>query len=129
MDVQEPDLLQRLLHAKDPYIRAAAVRVLRQWQADLPNASKLLRERVEDEHPRVRLEAVLACGFSSAPEAAEIAQLAKKHPVDDGMQHALTETLRFLNAPAPDDGKPVGQRNRSGGEWTDQMVRRILHKH
>ena len=110
LDIQKPGLLHRLLHAKDPHIRAAAVRVLSQWQTDLPNAPQLLRKRVEDAHPRVRLEAVLACGFSNAPEAAEIAQLAKKHPVDDGLQHALTETLRFLNAPAPDDGNPVGQR-------------------
>src|SRR4030095_14961800 len=89
VDRVEPVLLAGLLEARDPRVRAAAVRVLAFWQErrptsapdnakawqgwspaplPLPNrqeipterALELLAARVVDEHPRVRLEAVRA---------------------------------------------------------------------
>ena len=66
LEVVEPDLLNRLLQAKDYRARARpAARVLRYWQDRIDNSIDLLAKLVEDENIRVRLEAVLACGFSS----------------------------------------------------------------
>ncbi len=110
LDVLEPKLLQTLLTVKDAHIRAAAVRVLRQWQDGLEDAPKLLRKLVDDKHPRVRLEAVLACGFSNASDAGEIAQLAAEYPMDDGLRHALIETLRYHGKQNAAAGKPASQR-------------------
>src|SRR5204863_6500198 len=58
-----PELLQRLLAARDPRVRAYAARVIGNWSEWLPTASALLRERIHDEHPRVRLEAILASSY------------------------------------------------------------------
>jgi hypothetical protein len=110
LNLRKPKLLKTLLKAKDAHVRAAAVRVLRQWQDGLEDTPKLLRKLVEDKHPRVRLEAVLACGFSNAPDAAEIAQLAAGHPLDDGLRHALNKTLRYHGRRNAAAGKPASQR-------------------
>lgn len=58
------DLLRQLLQAADGRVRAAAVRVLSHWKYALPDASQLLEAAVEDDHPRVRLEAVRTVSFS-----------------------------------------------------------------
>ena len=91
------DLLDRLLNARDPRARAAATRVLRYWQSRLGGESiERLRKRVNDADARVRLEAVLACGFSSSPRALEVALEAADHPMDPGLEHALDQTLKFF---------------------------------
>jgi glucose/arabinose dehydrogenase len=55
-----PALLDRLLKAKDGRIRAYGARVIGAWAESLPNALTLLAKMAHDEHPRVRLEAVVA---------------------------------------------------------------------
>ncbi|MEM7369534.1 MAG: PVC-type heme-binding CxxCH protein [Bacteroidota bacterium] len=92
------NLLTHLLTANEPAIRAAATRVLRYWQEDVPDAMALLEQRVKDEDMRVRLEAVIALGFSKHPDAKEIAGLAAKAPMDFGMQMALSQTMAYFDA-------------------------------
>src|SRR3954454_3691959 len=60
LDLPEPGLLQRVLDARDPRIRAAATRVVQFWGRRLPNPAALLARRIDDDSPRVRLEAVRA---------------------------------------------------------------------
>ncbi len=89
------DLLQRLLEAREPRVRAAAVEVLCAWRDRLPDALDLLRARADDEHPRVRLAVVVAASrFGSAP-AAEIALHASEGIAtgDAAVAYALEETL------------------------------------
>ncbi|HCK52217.1 MAG TPA: sorbosone dehydrogenase [Planctomycetaceae bacterium] len=57
LNAPAPQLLQRLLSANDPRVRAAACRVAAYW-TEL--AGDTLAARVQDPHPRVRLEAVRA---------------------------------------------------------------------
>ncbi len=59
-----PELLNTLLGSADGRIRAAAVRVLSHWKYLIPDSRQLLTERIQDVHPRVRLEAVRALSFS-----------------------------------------------------------------
>ncbi|MDP7050485.1 MAG: HEAT repeat domain-containing protein [Verrucomicrobiota bacterium] len=125
LNVRNPELLQTLLTAKDAHVRAAAVRVLRQWQGGVEDAARLLRKLVEDRHPRVRLEAVLACGFSNAPDAVEIAQLASGHPLDEGLRHALNETLRYHGRKNAAAGKPTSQRK--DGSIVLRAGRAVVH--
>ena len=96
LEVVEPDLLNRLLQAKDYRARAAATGVLRYWQDRIDNSIDLLAKLVEDEHIRVRLEAVLACGFSSSERAPEVALQAAKFTMDPGIQKALDDTMNFF---------------------------------
>ncbi len=60
----QPELLKTLLESADGRIRAAAVRVLSHWKYLIPDSRQLLTERIQDAHPRVRLEAVRALSYS-----------------------------------------------------------------
>lgn len=91
-----PALLARVLQAKDPHARAAATRVLADTLATTTNALALLRPRIHDEHPRVRLEAVRALSFLPTLESAELALEAARHPLDDYLEYTLASTLGAL---------------------------------
>ncbi len=97
LNVVEPGLLRRLLRAENPHARAAATRVLRSRQNTIDGAIALLEELVEDDDARVRLEAVLASGFSDSDRARDVALLVTKHPMDVGTRHALDETMDYFD--------------------------------
>ncbi len=96
LDVVEPKLLERLLRAHDPHIRAAAVRVLSHWSESVPNASGFLADAAMDDHPRVRLEAVRAFGALPQARSAERALMALDRPVDQWLDYAIWLTAREL---------------------------------
>ena len=62
----------------------------------MPDALKLVHERINDDHPRVRLEAVRACSFFETEEAIEVALDVLNHDVDQYLQYTLDETMRHL---------------------------------
>jgi putative heme-binding domain-containing protein len=96
LDTAEPKLLARALDAKDHHARAAAVRVLGDWHARIPDALDLLAKRVIDEHPQVRLEAVRALGEIPQQRAAELAMQVLDRPMDKFLDYALWLSLRDL---------------------------------
>ncbi len=96
LDVAEPNLLASLLHSADPRVRAAAVRVVPFWKDRVSSPLAMLAERVEDEHPRVRLEAVRALSQFAEPRAVEIAMRALDHPIDKFLDYGLWLTAREL---------------------------------
>ncbi|HKB04317.1 MAG TPA: PVC-type heme-binding CxxCH protein [Gemmataceae bacterium] len=96
-DAVNEDLLKRLLRSPEPRARAAATRVLCAWRDRVPDVTGLLRAGVNDEHPRVRLEAVRALSFFHGKEAREVATEARKHPMDYYLDYALNETLATLD--------------------------------
>lgn len=91
-----PELLARLLAAQDARIRAYGTRVAGAWADRLPDALELLDRRIQDEHPRVRLEAIVACSRVAKPEAVEIAVRALERPTDKFIDYALKQTVRCL---------------------------------
>jgi hypothetical protein len=98
-DVVDPQLLNGLLGAEDPRVRAAATRVLSFWHDRLDDPLALLRQQIRDEHPRVRLEAVRALSFfegAEAQAALEVAVEALLFDMDDYLQYTLDETMRTL---------------------------------
>ncbi|MGI9429277.1 MAG: DUF7133 domain-containing protein, partial [Bythopirellula sp.] len=97
------DLLKQLLAANGPNARIAATHVLRFWQDRIDGAIDLLERQVNDSDPRVRLQAVLACGFNQSPRSLEIALGAAKYAIDAGLQHALDETVNYLKRRKPQD--------------------------
>jgi putative membrane-bound dehydrogenase-like protein len=96
-EVVEPKLLIRLLDAKDFRVRASATRVLRFWQDRMDHSIELLEKMVEDDHARVRLQAVLACGFNSSDRAVSVALRATRHPMDAGLRNALDDTMDYFD--------------------------------
>ncbi|MEZ6137733.1 MAG: HEAT repeat domain-containing protein [Pirellulaceae bacterium] len=95
-NVVDKELLEQLLNAKDYRARAAAVRVLSFWIDQVDDAIGLLQPRVNDEHPRVRLEAVRALSFTKGDAAIELALEVLEHDMDVYLQYTLDETMRAL---------------------------------
>jgi hypothetical protein len=65
----------------------------------------LLRKQVNDDHPRVRLEAIRALSFIQGPgvaKAQEIALESLLHPQDDYLEYTLNETTKTLDRRAKD---------------------------
>lgn len=89
-----PDLLAELLAAKDPRVRAAAVRVL-PATAD----AGVLEKLVADEHPRVRLAAVRALGQRPTARAAELVLGALDRPIDPFLDYSIWLSINELAAP------------------------------
>lgn len=96
LETVEPALLKQVLKAKDHRIRASATRVLRFWQEDIDGSLDLFDELIEDEHMRVRLQALLGLGFSSSPKARNIALKVTKNPMDHGLQKVLDNTMDYF---------------------------------
>jgi putative heme-binding domain-containing protein len=92
IDIVEPALLRQVLASKDYHARAAAIITLSHWAPQIPDALDLLTTAVQDEHPRVRLEAVRALAAISSPQAVTIAARALDQPMDVNLEFALWRT-------------------------------------
>lgn len=82
------ELVKRLLKAKDARVRACGARSARSLD--------LLSQAVRDEHPRVRLEAVVACAHVAQPETVEVAVQALDQPMDKFLSYALKQVVKSL---------------------------------
>ena len=82
------ELVKRLLKAKDARVRAYGARVA--------GSLELLAQAVRDEHPRVRLEAVVACARILKPEAVEVAVQVLDRPTDKFIEYALKQVVKSL---------------------------------
>jgi mono/diheme cytochrome c family protein len=89
-----PEFLGRLLRAKDPRVRAYGARVAGMWAERLPEAIQWLSERVLDEHPRVRLEAVVATSYLKTPAVAAVMTRVLESPMDKFLEYALRQSAR-----------------------------------
>jgi putative heme-binding domain-containing protein len=95
-DVVDEGYLRGMLDSREPYARAAAVRVLCGWRDRVPSVLDLLREKAADPEPRVRLEAVRAASFLDQPEAVEVVAIAREQPRDPYLDYVIGETLKTL---------------------------------
>ncbi|MDP6761913.1 MAG: PA14 domain-containing protein [Planctomycetota bacterium] len=124
-DRTDRELLVRLLGAEDPRARAAATRVLRYMRRRISEPLDLLRVQANDEHPRVRLEAVVAASDFQSSAAAEVALEVLRRPSDKFLDYALRETMRALEAhwrEALAEGKPLAVGNPAGIEYLLERV-------
>ncbi len=92
------DLLKALLNAKRHEARAAATRVLSFWVTRVENSLELVHARVNDSHPRVRLEAVRACSMFDSEAAIEVALDVLNHETDTWIEYTLNETMQTLES-------------------------------
>ncbi len=97
-NVVNEKLLRQLLASPEPRVRAAATRVLCYQRDRVPDALALVEAAVNDEHPRVRLEAVRACSFFTDPKAMEVALMSLIYPQDDYLKYTLDETVKTLKS-------------------------------
>ncbi len=95
-DVFDTNLLGKLLRSPDYRARAAATRVLCYWRDRVDDPLRLLQAQVNDEHPRVRLEAIRALSFFHETRALDIATESLIHAQDDYLKYTLEETTKTL---------------------------------
>ncbi len=95
-EVIAPELVARLARAQEPGARAYAASVIGAWAGRLPGALELLRPLVTDEHPRVRLQAVVGCSYLTNAAAMEVAASAADFPTDKFLDYALRQTVFAL---------------------------------
>ncbi|MCI0638708.1 MAG: HEAT repeat domain-containing protein, partial [Gemmataceae bacterium] len=108
-NVVNEELLKQMLRSPDFRARAAATRVLCYWRDRISNPLDLLREKVNDPHPRVRLEAIRALSFfpvsrgtdlksvqGEGETAVAIALEMFAHPDDEYLRFTFNETLNTL---------------------------------
>jgi putative heme-binding domain-containing protein len=95
-DTVDEKLLGRVLESPDFRARAAATRVLCYWRDRVPNSLEMLKKLAADEHPRVRLEAVRAASFFTAPDAVEVPIIAAEQPADPYVEFVSGETMRTI---------------------------------
>lgn len=104
-------LLRELASSTDHRVRAAAIRVVTDWQDQLgEEAIAYYETAVRDEHPRVRLEGVCALEKAPSRAAAEAAIQALDRPMDRFLDFALWRTMRELDShwlPAVMNGERV----------------------
>ncbi len=99
-NVVNEELLKQMLTSSDSRARAAATRVLCYWRDRVMDPLGLLQKRVNDEHPRVRLEAIRALSFFQGEDGAkayEIALESLAHPQDYYLKYTLKETFATLD--------------------------------
>lgn len=101
MDKVDETLLRQLLQAGDFRARAAAVRVLRYTGHQVASQGDYLMQAAQDEHGRVRLEAIVAASWLEPSKGIPIVEEAGKKPMDEWMIHAYETALAHLN------GRPV----------------------
>jgi putative heme-binding domain-containing protein len=95
-EVVEPALLTRVAAAHTPEARAYAAHVLGHWADRWPKPLELLGRLAADPHPRVRLEAVVACSYVPDAHAVETAAIAADQPLDPFLDYAFTQCVQAL---------------------------------
>ncbi len=90
-------LLRLVLQSKDFRARAAAVRVLRYSGHQIKNQKELLLEAAQDDHSRVRLEAIVAASWLDKETGLAILNEAGKKPLDEWMVEAHATAFAHLN--------------------------------
>lgn len=83
------NLLVQLLGSKDYHIRAAAVRAVHYNGHQIKDQQDLLMKAANDEHGRVRLEAIVAASWLPEERGLAILKVAEKKPLDDWMVNAF----------------------------------------
>jgi mono/diheme cytochrome c family protein/glucose/arabinose dehydrogenase len=90
-------LLRQLLQSDDHKIRSAAVRVLRFNGHAIDDQASLLMAAANDDHGRVRLEAITAASWIGKQLGLPIVEAAGKKPVDNYIKQAHKYALAHLN--------------------------------
>jgi putative heme-binding domain-containing protein len=95
-NVVNQDLLERMLRSSDFRARAAATKVLCYQRDRVSNPLDLLRAKINDPHPRVRLEAIRTLSFFSGEKALGVAVELLTQPTDQYLTFTFNETLNTL---------------------------------
>jgi len=107
-NVVNESLLRRTLRSPDSMPGRRRHASLCYWRDRVQNPLALLRTQINDEHPRVRLEAIRALSFLRDDAAIGVALELLAHPDDEYLRFTFNETLNTLERRA---GAKVDRKN------------------
>ncbi len=96
LEIIDASLLERLLSSHNPNARAFAARTVGRWYDRLESPLELLKPLVIDDHPRVRLEAVMACAAIPQAESIAVAANVLRKEKDGWIDYAFRQAVRHL---------------------------------
>ena len=96
IEVPAPEVLAKLLEAKEPGGRAFASRIVGRWHDRLEDPLALLARRVEDDDAQVRMEAVAAAAAIPQPESIAVVARAVDRPMDGSMEYVFSQAIQHL---------------------------------
>jgi putative heme-binding domain-containing protein len=96
LQIVDGAMLERLARSREPRARAYAARVVGRWNDRLADAPARLASLARDEHPRVRLEALVSASRFKDPRALVAAAAVLDRPMDPFLDYALTQTVQAL---------------------------------
>jgi glucose/arabinose dehydrogenase len=94
-NVINEELLKQMLKSPEPRARAAATRIVAYWRDRVKNPLELLQASVNDENPRVRLQAIWGLSYFNGAEAEKAAEIAAESLIydqDEYIKHVFKET-------------------------------------
>lgn len=94
--VVDLERLESLLRHRDHRVRCGALQVMTDWMDSIADPLALLAPRIQDDHPRVRLEAVRALSFTQSSDSQSLALRVLERDTDPMILYTLEETLRRL---------------------------------
>ena len=100
--------------SNDFHARAAVVHTIGNEVERYPDAFTIFKKAIQDEHPRIRLEAVRGLSYIRTPEAAEVVLQVALKPMDYWIEYTLEHTLHALQPivdPAIQAGKFLANTN------------------
>ena len=98
MNIPDEKLLLSLLASSDYRGRAYAARVAGRWGMRLKNAHDILAVAATDSHPRVRMEAVLACAEIPEARSILIAASVAEGSRDRWIDYAFSQAVHHLKS-------------------------------
>ena len=122
LDRVDQRLLRQLLTSKDYHVRAAAVRVLRYTGHQVEDQADLLMQAAQDEHGRVRLEAIAAASWLDQEVGIPIVEEAGKKPLDTWTVNAYETALAHLNGKSITEQKEAIVQTNLEGEEREQFI-------
>lgn len=94
----QADLVKALLNSTDFRVRAYGTRVVGEWWSELSQAKTILEQRLQDEHPRVRLEAVIAAAETRGEVSPAMIVRAVDRSSDRFLEYAVVQALRAVES-------------------------------
>ena len=115
----DPVLIQRIFQSEDFHARSAAVHTVTNEISRFDESMKIFKAAIEDEHPRVRLEALRGLSFAQSLEAAEVALKVIEKPMDYWLEYTLEHTLHALSPIIKDESNLVNSTKEAKSYFVD----------
>jgi len=96
-EVPSAEIVEAFLNHSDYHWRCWGTRLIGYWWRALPEHIAWLKKSAMDEHPRVRMEAAIACAYIPKTESLAVATLLLDKPRDFYVNYALTQCIHYLS--------------------------------